>query len=164
MANNAKTEQLQIRVSRAEKAAIRRAAAQAGLDASTYVLRRVLPPPAAEFQRCTEACAGPEARFALAELNSLLAEFSAGELPTAVAEIPAAGLSDYLRNYVAAMVEHACARRAVAVPGWVRAVKPLSEPVFGSELQSLRLHLLTQSPPAFRHRNIFIDSSVGERV
>jgi len=62
------------------------------------------------------------------------------------------------------VVEHACARRAVAVPGWTRAVTPLSEPAFGSELRSLRLHLLTQSPPAFRCRNIFIDASVGERV
>ena len=106
---------------------------------------------------------GPEPRFALAELNALLAGFSAGELRTAVAEFPAA-LSDFLRNYVAAMVEHACARRAVPVPAWTRAVEPLSEPVFGSELQSLRLYLLTQSPPAFRRRNIFIDSSVGGRV
>jgi hypothetical protein len=73
-------------------------------------------------------------------------------------------LSAFLRNYVAAMVEHACAQRAVTVPRWVRAVEPLSDPVFGSELQSLRLHLLTQSPPAFRCRNLFIDSSVGERV
>ncbi|HTY49830.1 MAG TPA: hypothetical protein VMB48_09070 [Steroidobacteraceae bacterium] len=40
----------------------------------------------------------------------------------------------------------------------------MSEPAFGSELRSLRLHLLTQSPPAFRCRNIFIDASVGERV
>jgi hypothetical protein len=141
-----------------------RAAAQAGLDASTYVLSRVLPAPAAEFRRCTEACAGAEPRFALAELNALLAGFSTGELRTAVAEFPAGGLSAFLRNYIAAMVEHACARRAVTVPGRVWVVKPLSEPVFGSELQSVRLHLLTQSPPAFRCRNIFIDSSVGERV
>ena len=164
MARNSKTEQLQIRVSRAEKAAIRRAAAQAGLDASAYVLSKILPAPAADFQRCTEACAGPEPRFALAELNSLLARFSAGELSAAVAEFHPAALSAFLRNYVAAMVEHACARRAVAVPWWVRAIEPLSDPVFGSELQSLRLHLLTQSPPAFRCRNLFIDSSVGERV
>ncbi len=164
MARNAKTEQLQIRVSRSEKAAIRRAAAQAGLDASAYVLNRILPAPAADFRRCTEACAGPEPRFALAELNALLARFSAGELCTAVTEFHPAGLSAFLRNYIAAMVEHACARRAVAVPGWVRAIEPLPDPVFGSELQSLRLHLLTQSPPAFRCRNLFIDSSVGERV
>ncbi|HEY1899331.1 MAG TPA: DUF1778 domain-containing protein [Steroidobacteraceae bacterium] len=164
MANPAKTEQLQIRVSRAEKAAIRRAAARAGLDASAYVLSQVLPAPAAEFQRCAEACAGPQPRFALAEINSLLAGFSAGELGAAVAEPPTARLSAFLLNYVAAMVEHTCARRAVPIPRWTGAVRPLSEPVFGSELQSLRLHLLTQSPLAFRCRNIFIDASVGERV
>jgi hypothetical protein len=36
--------------------------------------------------------------------------------------------------------------------------------VFGSELQSLRLYLLTHSPPPFRARNIFIDSSLGDRI
>jgi hypothetical protein len=36
--------------------------------------------------------------------------------------------------------------------------------VFCSSLQSLRMHLLTHSPPPFRRRNIFIDSSLGQRV
>jgi hypothetical protein len=40
----------------------------------------------------------------------------------------------------------------------------LTEPVFGSELQSLRLYLLTHSPPPFRARNIFIDATLGDRV
>jgi len=31
-------------------------------------------------------------------------------------------------------------------------------------LQSLRLHLLTHSPPPFRRRNIFIDSSPDKQV
>jgi hypothetical protein len=43
-------------------------------------------------------------------------------------------------------------------------VVPLEEPAFGTALQSLRLHLLTHSPPPFRLRNIFIDSSLGQRV
>jgi hypothetical protein len=41
---------------------------------------------------------------------------------------------------------------------------PLAEPVFGSDLMSLRLYLLTHSPAPFRRRNIFIDASVGFRV
>jgi hypothetical protein len=40
----------------------------------------------------------------------------------------------------------------------------LPQPVFGSELKALRLHLLTNSPPAFRRRNIFIDATLGDRV
>jgi len=46
-------------------------------------------------------------------------------------------------------------------PGWTRAIAPLSEPMFGSELQSLRLYLLAHSPPPFRVRNIFIDSTLA---
>ena len=44
------------------------------------------------------------------------------------------------------------------------AIEALSEPEFGSQLQSLRLHLLTHSPPPFRRRNIFIDTSIGGQV
>ena len=106
----------------------------------------------------------PSPRFALAELNSLLSSFTAGELRDAIAAPLPAGLSSFLGNYIAAMVESACARRAVAVPTWTRSIAPLAEPVFGSELQSLRLHLLTSSPPAFRCRNIFIDATVGDQV
>jgi hypothetical protein len=52
----------------------------------------------------------------------------------------------------------------VPPPDWTLAVQPLSEPAFGSPLQSLRLHLLVAAPPAFKRRNIFVDSSVGDRV
>jgi hypothetical protein len=61
-------------------------------------------------------------------------------------------------------VEYACAKRALAVPKWTRMVEPLPEPVFATELQSLRLHLLTHSPPPFRARNIFIDATLGGQV
>jgi hypothetical protein len=49
-------------------------------------------------------------------------------------------------------------------PSWTGEVRPLEKPVFGSSLKSLRLHLLRHSPVAFRSRNIFIDSSIGDRV
>jgi hypothetical protein len=62
------------------------------------------------------------------------------------------------------MVEYACARRGVALAEWTKAIAPLTEPVFGSELISLRLHLLTHSPAPFRRRNIFIDASLGASV
>ena len=35
---------------------------------------------------------------------------------------------------------------------------------FASELKSLRLHLLTKSPAPFRRRNLFVDSTLGDRV
>jgi hypothetical protein len=123
-----------------------------------------MPAPALRFQELTRTCAeSSQARFALAELNSWLADLGAGELQEAVSS-PPAGLTPYLANYIAAMVESACARRGVGPPSWVHATAPLAEPVFGSELMSLRLYLLTHSPAPFRRRNIFIDASVGSRV
>lgn len=165
MSKSLKTAQMQIRVSVSEKNAIQRAAARAGMDMSAYVLARVLSIPAAQFRDYVRDCADSASpRFALAELNSLLADLSAGELGDAVGSPPPPGLSAFLANYIAAMVEYACARRAVAIPQWTRSIAPLAEPVFGSELLSLRLHLLTRSPPPFRVRNIFIDSSLGDRI
>jgi Protein of unknown function (DUF1778) len=160
-----KSAQLQIRVSPAEKSAIQRAARRAGMDMSAYVLARALPVPARRFQELTAACRDPGGeRFALAELNSWLAGLGAGELRDAIASPPASGLTPYLANYVAAMVEYACARAGTPPPAWTRAIAPLAEPVFGSGLMSLRLHLLVRSPPPFRRRNIFIDATVGDRV
>jgi hypothetical protein len=89
--------------------------------------KSVLSIPAAQFQDGVRGCVDSASpRFALAELNSLLAD--------------------------------------LAIPEWTRSIAPLAEPVFGSELQSLRLYLLTHSPPPFRARNIFIDATLGDRV
>jgi uncharacterized protein (DUF1778 family) len=165
MSRSSKHSQLQIRVSKAEKAAIRRAAERAGMDMSAYVLSRVLPAAARAFETAVKALTGPEApSFALAELNALLSRLTAAELREAVAGRLPVELSPFLANYVAAMVESACAQRGVPLPNWTRAIAPLDEPAFGSPLQRLRLHLLTHSPAPFRRRNIFIDSSLGERV
>jgi hypothetical protein len=161
----AKTSQMQIRVSAREKDAIRSAAKRAGMDMSAYVLRRLLSVPGAEFRECIEACRGPAApAFALAELNSLLSRLTAAELSDAIAPAPVATLSPFLANYVAAMIESACEKRGIPLPSWTRAIAPLTEPAFGSSLQSLRLHLLKHSPAPFKRRNIFIDSSLGDRV
>jgi hypothetical protein len=162
--SKSKSGQLQIRVSPAQKAAIRSAARNAGLDMSAYVLARLLPAQSRRFQELTGACTDSrDARFALAELNAWLASLSAGELQDAVSA-PPPQLTPYLANYVAAMIEYACAKLGVAAPSWTRAIAPLTEPVLGSTLMSLRLYLLTHSPAPFRRRNIFIDASVGSRV
>ncbi|HWX79764.1 MAG TPA: hypothetical protein VNZ02_06745 [Steroidobacteraceae bacterium] len=160
-----KTSQLQIRVSAADKAAILSAAKRAGMDMSAYVLSRVLSAPAARFQEIVGACARQDAPgFALAEINSLLSALTPREMRDAVAAPPSVALPPFLANYIAAMVEYGCARASLPAPSWTRAVPPLREPVFGSTLDSLRLHLLTHSPAPFRQRNIFVDSSLGARV
>lgn len=164
MPADTKSGQLQIRVSPAQKEALRGAARQAGLDMSAYVLARLFPAASRRFQQLTEACADDRhGRFALAELNSWLASLSAGELPEAVTS-PPTRLTPYLANYIAAMTEVACAQNRVPPPAWAATIPPLAEPVFGTTLMSLRLYLLTHSPAPFRRRNIFIDASVGSRV
>ena len=165
MSRNPKLSQLQVRVSEAEKSAIRAAAARAGLDMSAYVLSRCLSLPAQEFESAAAALVGPEhVSFALADINSLLSKLTGPELRDAVANAPEVDLPAFPANYVSAMVETACAKHGIPVPAWTCKVPPLDAPVFGSELRSLRLHLLTHSPAAFRRRNIFIDSSLGDRV
>jgi hypothetical protein len=165
MGRGTKNSQLQIRVSNADKRAIQKAAKRAGMDMSAYVLSRVISAPASRFRECVDACAGPgSASFALAELNSLLRALTPGEMRDAVAAPPSVALTPFVANYIAAMVEYGCARCTIAPPAWTRTVAPLNEPAFGTTLQSLRLHLLTHSPPPFRRRNIFIDSTLGDRI
>jgi hypothetical protein len=161
-----KTTHLQIRLAPAEKAAIQRAARRAGVDMSSWVISRLLPPAALRFaELVTQVAAdGGGERFALAELNTFLAGLGAGELAQATASPPTARLPPTRANYLAAMVEYACARHGIAPPAWTQAIPPLRDPLFGSELASLRLYLLTHSPPPFRRRNIFIDATIGSQV
>lgn len=164
MAARPKTDQLQIRVSPSEKAAIQSAAKRAGLDMSSYVLGRVISEPANRFQECIAAAAGSSFSYGLAELNNLLTKLSALELQGAVAAAPTSSLSPFVANYVAGMVELACAHRTLPIPRWTRTILPLEDPWFASSVPSLRHYLLISSPAAFRRRNIFIDSSLGSRV
>lgn len=160
-----KTAHLQIRVTPAEKARLARAARQAGLGLSAYVLARALPDRAEDWRALARDLAGPgERRLALAGLSAWLAKLGAGELRDAVQEPPPPGLPEDLANTVAAMVEHACAAASVPPPQWTRDIPPLANPVFGSTLANLRLHLLTHSPAAFRRRNLFVDTAVGGQV
>jgi hypothetical protein len=158
--------QLQIRVTATEKAAIQRAARRAGMDVSAWALRRLLPAARQRFHELTAALVREPARkrFVLAELNDLLAELGSEALLDAVAEAPAETLDPYTANYVAAMVETAAHRSGVTPPAWTLGVQPLRCPAFGSPLLGLRLHLLLAAPPAFRRRNLFVDSAIGDRV
>ena len=161
-----KTHQLQIRVTAEDKARIRARAASAGMDISRWVLEQVLPPADRKFQAlCRDLATRPAARsFAFAELQDCFARLTASEYVRAVRHGPELHLPPFEMNYLAATVEHAAAIHGVDPPRWVVSVTGLDAPWFASPLKSLRLYLLTQSPPAFRRRNLFIDSSVGQRV
>ena len=124
-----------------------------------------LPPARLRFEELVLALAREEdRRFVLAELSDLLNELTAAELSVAVAEAHLEGLSAYLQNYLAAMVELASERKQIAPPAWTHDIVPLEEPVFATDLPRLRLHLLRSSPVAFKRRNLFVDASVGDRV
>ena len=160
-----KSQQLQIRIAPAQKAALRRLAWAAGLDVSSYVLARLLPPEQGRFTALLQRMADEaDRRFALAELHDLLRSCAPAQYAEAVAVADLRDLPAWLGNYVAAMVEQAAEQKHLAPPTWVREVAPLEEPHFASPLRSLRLHLLASSPAAFKRRNIFIDAGSGARV
>lgn len=160
-----KTAQLQIRVTPSEKARIERAARQAGLGMSAYVLGRLLPGRAGQWRGLLqELLRSDDKRLPLATLSQWLAKLAPAELAEGLELPPPAGLSEQLANTVAAMVEHVCATCGAKPPAWTREIAPLAEPAFASGLTSLRLHLLTNSPAAFRRRNLFVDTVVGGQV
>jgi hypothetical protein len=117
---------------------------------------------ASTFVQLTEAVgAASRISYPLAELNDLLTGAPAEE----IGKLPRPLLADpYRLNYVTAMVELAAHRAGIAPPLWTAEVEPLPTPVFIDPSIALRAHLLTASPPPFRRRNIFIDSSLGDRV
>jgi len=160
-----KTQQLQIRVSPLQKAALKRQARAAGLDVSSYVLSRLAPDPSDRFAAILKSLqAGTDPRYALAELNDFLSACPPVAFAEAVAGAEFGKLSPYFRNYVAAMVEQAADMKGIAPPSWVGDVTPLDTPRFVTPLKSLRTHLLHSSPVPFKRRNIFIDAGVGARV
>ena len=114
------------------------------------------------FVRLTGAAAtANRVCYPLAELNDLLT----GAAPDEIDMLPQPSISDaYRLNYVTAMVEVAAHRAGVTPPAWTANVAALASPVFVEPSLKLRAHLLTASPPPFRRRNIFIDSSIGDRV
>lgn len=157
--------QLQIRLTPEQKETLRLLADESGQDMSAYVLSRVLPDTQRRFAEILDELRDAQAvRFALAELNDLLTGFGPGELLRTVERADLSGLSPYLANYVAAMVEHAAYRLGVVPPAWTGSVEPLDQPRFATSLASLRPHLLRASPIPFKRRNLFVDSSLGDRV
>jgi len=160
-----KSSQLQIRVSIEEKTRLRALADRAGLDVSRYVLDRVLPAQSDRFNEILRALETDETwRFVLADLNDFLSDLGATEFAAAAASADLRDLSPLVANYVCALVEQAAQRYEVPPPQWTKSVPPMSEPYFAASLQSLRSHLLRASPVPFRRRQLFVDSSLGDRV
>lgn len=161
-----KTSQLQIRIDANDKARIRQRAAVAGMDVSKWVLHKLLPPVEERFRQVCEdlAAVSAERTYVFAELNDFLNRLEPREFSLAVRYPPGCQLPPFEVNYLAAMIEYTAAEKKVPTPEWVEDIEPLEVPWFASSLQSLRLYLLTHSPPAFRRRNLFVDSSVGNRV
>ncbi|MFQ5744307.1 MAG: DUF1778 domain-containing protein [Acidobacteriota bacterium] len=160
-----KSLQLQIRVTPQQKAALKRLAAGAGQEVSSYVLSRCLPQARLRFEELLESLAQEaDRRFALAELNDLLTGPAGVELLEGVEHAGIRHLPALVQNYVAAMVEEVARRHGVAPPAWVADVQPLETPHFAVPFAGLRLHLLRAAPVSFKRRNIFVDSSLGARV
>jgi uncharacterized protein (DUF1778 family) len=160
----AKTDQLQIRVTPEQKQALKQRAARNGQDVSNYVLTRALPPARDRLEKILYGLSASHHQFWLAELNDLLTPMAPLELSEAVEEVNVDRLSPLLQNYVTAMIELAANRTGIAPPRWAGRIEPLDEPYFAAPLANLRPHLLQASPVPFKRRNIFIDSSLGDRV
>ena len=116
---------------------------------------------AEEFQRLAGQLRREQPTYILAEINDLLTSASGSQIEC----LCEPSISDpYLANYVTAMVEQAAHLRGARPPFWTSEVVPLAQPVFAVPWMALRAHLLLESPVPFRRRNIFIDSTIGDRV
>jgi hypothetical protein len=165
MVREAKGSQLQIRISARQKRKLRQRARAAGMTVSEWLLALAFPSQRDEFERLVRALELEEPRSSpLAALNDWLEQLDADEFEQTVREPVIAKLSKLDAALAAAMIEHAAWRKGAHLPGWVLATPAVSEPFFASGLKSLRLHLLSSSPPAFRRRNLFVDTTVGGRV
>lgn len=165
-----KTQQLQIRVSARQKAALKHQANAAGLEVSSYVLAKLLPANDGRAATILRALADDEDRsFALAALNDLLFKcppiaFADAVSATVFTTVAMNKLTPFLQNYVAAMIEQAAYQKRVVPPSWLRDIAPLRLPYFASSLRSLRQYLIAASPVPFKRRNLFVDAAIGDRV
>lgn len=165
-ASQAKTQQLQIRVTAAEKAALRARAEAAGMDVSSYVMARALPAAADEFAGILRGLANERQRAAwFAELERLLLSLSESTFVPAVAHADFIdALDPVAQNLVAAFVEQRAAALGVSPPEWVFELELPAAPWFASDLKSLRPYLVASSPVPFRRRGLFVERGLGARV
>jgi len=158
-----RTSQLQIRVTPAEKAALKQLASAAGESVSSYVLDRVLPSAQMDLSLLLQDLAevGVDHRATLSELELILERVPGAELGVTVPAPDPGSLSPVLLNYVAAVVETAAQRKGVEPPDWIKRIHPLEVPHFAWTLRSLRPHQVRRSPVPFKRRNLFFDPAGG---
>lgn len=163
-----KSSHLQIRLTVAQKEAIRKASAAAGLEMTEWILKKIFPGPKVKFLLLLNALKlvenKPDRRFVLNDLNAFLSGLDAHLLTEVVMDDPGLSFGALMENYVAAMVEEACVRQGCHPPQWSSECRGVKEPYFATAMSSLRLYLLCNAPVAFRKRNIFVDSTVGDLV
>jgi hypothetical protein len=155
-----RTSQLQIRVTPEEKVALKKLAARAGQNVSTYVLSRALPAKDPDLTRVLEQLGqGLDPRDGLAELVRLLAELGPEAGGDALGDVRHGGLTPLAQNLIAAIAEDVAHATGGAPPDWAAGIPPLSRPQFRWPLVSLRPHQLRRTRLALRRRNVF-DTSV----
>lgn len=160
-----KTEFLQIRVTSAEKKEIQTQAKKLGMDMSVWVKSRLFSEQNQNYRELIDSLLDQNSsKEALASLNDFLHALSAKDFHEVVTAIPEDFFNSFTGNYIAAMVEMAAHQKNITSPSWTKKYMGISEPYFSSAFEKLRLHLLVSSPIPFRRRNIFIDSTVGDRV
>ena len=135
------------------------------MDLSAWMLSRLLPDGGIRLRALVPEVGKRDApSMRRGGLNSFLSSLGAAAFAAAVECPPETRLDDLRANQLAAMIETAAQRVGVPPPRWAEEIQPMRAPWFASTLSSLRLHLLTNSPPAFRRRNLFVDSTLGDRV
>ncbi len=160
-----KTEHLQIRVTKEQKQLIKSSAQLSGIDMSTWILLRVLNVNSQRFIELTNKfILSKNESFIFAEINDFLHQLNTSNFELAVKNKPSHSLSNFQLNYIVAMITHKAKQLNLRRPEWTHTISVLTEPYFGTQLKSLRVHLLINSPIAFKQRNIFIDSSIGDRI
>lgn len=159
-----KSAQLQLRISPEQKKQIENRAKKAGFTLSEWVLKKLLEEKTTEFTALLGQLAKEkEWSHSLASLHDYLFHLSSDDLEKSL-PAPSVHLSPILLNIIAAMVEQAAVQKKLKPPAWVCQTAPLKEPYFATKLNSLKLHLLISSPLAFKRRNLFVDSTLGDRV
>lgn len=154
-----RTSQLQIRITEAERVALRRLAEAAGTTISAYVLAQALPRSSPELARLIAElpASGNHQRARLQEIADLIGTLSPDEIGNAAPPRALDDLPPPLANQVAALLERAAHDRGVPPPAAASTVRPLERPSFAWALPSLRVHQLRVAPVAFKRRNVYFD-------
>ena len=164
-AQHNRSEYIQMRISPRDKKKLVQIARMHNMTLSKWILSKVrIENSVAELKRIyNEFSKRSKESYLFAQLGDYLMNVP-NELWLEFVSIKPENMESDQLSYVAAIIDQLSVIRDLEKPHWITEIKGHDKPYFGSDLQSLRLYLLIKSPVAFRQRNIFIDSSAGERV